>query len=319
MFRKSLNRAVLRVRVDTETPLLIRASDAGLDPTASDLTPVRTEHGRHGHTVYIPGSSFKGVLRAAAEASVRGVRLGPPSTLAPVQGACDDPLQRDASCGGRADQGQRRQGRREPAEIHAAHCLACRLFGSLAMRGRAAVRDLFPWDPDASSDEHTPTGGNRQRANQLEQRFGVSIDRITGSVRHGPFDQEMVPAGVSFWGEIALQNYQVWQLGLLAQALDAVSFGAAQLGSSKSRGLGSARVAVEALVHEQVATAADRPRGVGTLLDGEEARAYGLLVEGTLPDATAERRGLAARFTVGGDAVAAWLDASRAALGGLLP
>jgi CRISPR-associated RAMP protein (TIGR02581 family) len=314
MFRKSLNRAVLRVRVDTETPLLIRAGDAGLDPTASDLTPVRTEHGRHGHTVYIPGSSFKGVLRAAAEARVRGVRLGPPSTPAPVQGACD-PLSVGTRCGG-----QRRRERRETAELHAEHCLACRLFGSLAVRGRAAVRDLFPWDPDASSDEHTPTGGNRQRANQLEQRFGVSIDRITGSARPGGlFDQEMVPAGVSFWGEIALQNYQVWQLGLLAQALDAVSFGAAQLGSSKSRGLGSARVTVEVLVHEQVATAADRPRGAGALLDGEEARAYGLLVEGTLPDATAERRGLAARFTVGGAAVAAWLDAGRAALGGLLP
>jgi CRISPR-associated protein Csm3 len=318
MFRKSLNRAVLRVRVDTETPLLIRAGDAGLDPAASDLTPVRTEHGRHGQTVYIPGSSLKGVLRAAAEASVRGVTVAPSSiTPAPVPGACDDPLEPRTSCGGQ----NRPRGRERPAPaaIHAAHCLACRLFGSVAMRGRAAVRDLFPWDLDATADDHAPTGANRRRANEREQRFGVSIDRITGSVRHGPFDQELVPAGVSFWGEIALQNYQVWQLGLLAQAFDAVNFGAAQLGSSKSRGLGSARVAVEVLVHEQVTTAADRPCGVGALLDADESRVYGLLAEGALPDATAERRGLAARFTVRGDAVASWLDAGRAALGGLLP
>lgn len=32
MFRKSYNRAVLRLRLKTQTPLLIRAGDAGLDP-----------------------------------------------------------------------------------------------------------------------------------------------------------------------------------------------------------------------------------------------------------------------------------------------
>src|SRR5262249_12407642 len=75
MYRRSYNRAVLRVRITTVTPLRIGAGDVGLDPSATDLTCVRTRHAAHGTTVYIPGSSFKGVVRATAEAAIRGQRL----------------------------------------------------------------------------------------------------------------------------------------------------------------------------------------------------------------------------------------------------
>ncbi|ACY18069.1 RAMP superfamily CRISPR-associated protein [Haliangium ochraceum] len=315
MFRKSLNRAVLRIRVTTETPLLIRAGDSGLDAAASDLSPVRTEHGSRGLTVYIPGSSLKGVLRAAAEASIRGMEFARSSGNQYVDGACADPLDNKGPCAS-ANGKKRDRSKPSSAEVYAAQCMACRLFGSLSVRGRAAVRDLFPWDAEKPADSEDNFG----KANTLEQRYGVSIDRVKGSVRHGPFDQELVPAGVSFWGEIALQNYQVWQLGLLVQAFDAVNFGAAQLGSSKSRGLGAARIEVVSLVHEQSARAADhRPRGLGTLLDDDERNAYGLLVESTLPDASAELRGLSQRFEAHGVEIAPWLAAGRDALKGLRP
>lgn len=317
MFRKSLNRAVLRIRIETVTPLLIRAGDAGLDPTAADLTPVRTRHGLHGETVYIPGSSCKGVLRAAAEAGVRGQRFG----AGAVAGACEDPLEhKGKSCSGSAT--KRRSEGAGTDEVHGMHCLACRLFGSLAMKGRASVRDLFPWAPEAEGSgagDSAPGGDNRLRANALELRHGVAIDRIVGSVRHGPFDQELVPAGVWFWGEIALENYQVWQLGLLAQAFDAIDLGMAQLGSSKSRGLGAARLAVTSLVHEQVAFGPDAPCGVGDLLSQAERDGYGLLVEVPLPRVAGVRRGLAWRFELGASEAASWLDAGRRALGGLVP
>lgn len=305
MFKKSYNRAVLRVRIDTVTPLLIRASDSGLDPTAADLTCVRTRHARYGTTVYIPGSSLKGGLRAAAEASVRGrtFRDG-------VQGACD-PLDHDTSCGRVVDRNQ------STTETHRRHCLACRVFGSLAMKGRASPRDLFPWDETASG-QNGPGGDNQRRANRLEMRHGVAIDRIAGSVRHGPFEQEMVPAGVSFWGEIALENYQGWQLGLLAQAFGEINDGFAQLGSTKSRGLGVAKLEVESILHEQV-TGRGRPAGVGVLVpDEREGRDYGLLPDGELLEAPREARGLADRFTVkGADAARPWLDTGLAALGRL--
>ncbi len=311
-FRKSLNRAVLRIRIDTVTPLLIRAGDAGLDPTAADLTPVRTHHGQHGSTVYIPGASLKGVLRAAAEAGARGQRFGA------VDGACQDPLARDAtSCSGSVAR-RKKEGASTP-EIHRLHCLACRLFGSLAMKGRASVRDLLPWSQGADAGDDAPGGANQTRANQLELRHGVAIDRILGSARRQAlFEQELVPAGVSFWGEIALENYQVWQLGLLAQACDEMNYGMAQLGSSKSRGLGAARIAVESIVHEQVALAGDAPLGVGALTTAEELGSYGLLPEHPLPALAGHPRGLAKRFEVPAAQADDWLAAGRRALEGLV-
>ena len=313
MFRKSYNRAVLRIRIDTVTPLRIGAGDVGLDPSGADLTCVRTRHASHGTTVYIPGSSLKGVIRAAAEAAIRGSKLA-----GGILGACDDPLDhndrhKDRSCGA----AYQNDARTPTHTIHKAHCLACRLFGSQAIKGRASVRDLFPWSDDApAGDRLGPGGDNQISANRLELRHGVSIDRILGSVKNGPFDQELVPAGVAFFGDIALENYQVWQLGLLAEAFDQLNTGIAQLGSSKSRGLGVATVTVERIIHEQ-AGRRPQPCGVSQLASSDECTAYGLIADTALPAADGVARGLAMRFDVR-DGAAAWLAAGHTALGALL-
>lgn len=316
MFEKSYNRAVVRLRIETVTPLLIRAGDAGLDPTAAELSCVRTRHAKRGSTVYIPGSSLKGVLRSAAEAAVRGRRFaakaGDPPT---IHGACD-PLSQDASCAGSVNRERRSRGRgQEPssAEVHRLHCLACRLFGSLAMKGRASVRDLFPWDERGS--EEGASDENARRANTLERRHGVSINRMSGSVDNGPWEQEMVPAGVAFWGEIALENYQAWQLGFLAQAFDEVNEGFAQLGSTKSRGLGVATIEILSILHEQKASSAGKPAGVGQLASNTEVAAYGLLPERALPACDPKPHGLAQRFAVmGAESTGAWAKAGLDAL-----
>lgn len=313
MFRRSMNRAVIRLRIDTVAPLLIKAGDPGLDPTVADLSCVRTHHAGYGMpTVYIPGSSLKGVMRSAIESSLRGRKWSGVER----GGACN-PLDWSESCGTkvrpgderRADSGMRRI---DTAAVHKDHCLACRLFGSTTLKGRAAIRDLFPWSRATATltDEQRAFA---ERANKTEMRHGVAINRLTGSVQHGPFEQEMVPSGVSFWGDIALENYQVWQLGVLAQAMDEINDGFAQLGSAKSRGLGVAKVAVEELTHEQPQGEA-RPMGVGKLLDGAEAQRYGLLPESDLPQATGVSHGLVQRFEVDADAARRWLDAGLAAL-----
>lgn len=294
MYKHSFNRAILQVRIDTVTPLLIKAGDSGLDPTAANLACVRTRHAVRGPTVYIPGSSLKGVVRSTAEAAVRGRRYGE------VDGACD-PLA-NSSC-------HKRDKDETPPAIHRRLCLACRAFGSQLVRGRIGVRDQFPWREDGDDD------ANHVAANHVELRHGVAIDRVTGSVKHGPFDQELVPAGVSFWGEVALENYQVWQLGLLLQALEDITAGFAQLGSSKSRGLGVAHVHVTKILHEQPVRAGDVPRGAGDIADAAARRDYGLLQEAVLPQTRGERRGLHWRFAAADPAgVDAWSAAARAAL-----
>lgn len=306
MFQKSINRAVLSLRIETVSPLLIKAGDAGLDPVAPDLACVRTNHAKHGRTVYIPGSSLKGVIRSAVEASLR--------TLSPVLGtAACNPLD-NASCGGQlGPELRRKDGNNRPstADIHRRHCLACRLFGSTVLKGRASFRDLFPWSPS----DPLPAQTTLRKANETETRHGVSINRLTGAVQHGPFDLEVVPVGVSFWGEIALENYQTWQLGLLVASLDDLTAGAVQLGSSKSRGLGFVAASFERILHEQPKSGDDAPKGVGALLPEDERKSYGLLAEGSLPSSEAgDIRGLVRRYTVEGDHVAAWLTAATASL-----
>jgi len=308
MFKQSYNRAVLRIRLETVTPLLIKAGDAGLDPTAAELTCVRTRHAMHGTTVYIPGSSLKGVIRAAAEATVRGQTFSRDGSA--VIGACN-PLEHATSCGRFAGK------QMTSTDVHKNQCLACRVFGSLALKGRSSVRDLFPWNEKGVSST-LPGAENHRRANQVEIRHGVAIDRVVGSVRHGPFDQELVPAGISFWGEIALENYQVWQLGLLVQGLDEITDGFAQLGSSKSRGLGVARVEVESILHEQPVRAGNRPMGAGAMVSQDEQSAYGMFRDSELPPTMGELRGLAYRFTATDPGlVRDWLGAGRNGLGGL--
>lgn len=310
MFRRSYNRALLRIKITTAAPLLIRAGETGLSPTAVDLSCVRTNHGVYGRTVYVPGSSLKGVMRQAAEAAVRDKKYQNNA----VKGSCD-PLDHEASCWGSIKNRRREM---STAQIYASLCLACRTFGSLALKGRASVRDLFPWD-DSSPRDLTATEENRLRANRVEVRHGVAINRVTGSVEHGPFDQEIVPAGISFWGEIALENYQMWQLGFVVQAVDELNMGFARLGSSTTRGMGEVRAAVETIVHEQANGHISRPAGVGDLAEKREVEEYKLFPESELGVNDASReRGLAKRFEISGEAsVAVWSERALKALGAL--
>jgi len=181
------------------------------------------------------------------------------------------------------------------------------------MKGRISIRDLFPW-PGDGRELDVEQRRNAAKANALEGRHGVAIDRIMGSVKIGPFDLEMVPAGVAFFGEIALENFQAWQLGMLASALDEFRQGFAQLGSTKSRGLGVVRPTIERIVYEQTAQAGEVPKGIG-LLDSEAAlRQYALKKDRDLPSAVGEVRGLSRRFVIEGESADKWLDSAITAM-----
>lgn len=310
MFAQRDNSLVLHLRIETVTPLLIRAGEGSID-AGPDLACVRTRHAGLGdRTVYIPGSSLKGVIRSAAEAFLRsdgGRWHNHP-------GACN-PLG-DQSCSSRikpfGDRGRQSQ-RMDSAQVHAQHCLACRLFGSTSLKSRTAVRDLFPWQPDAS-----PADRARQAAtaNRTEVRNGVAIDRLTGGAHGGAlYDLEVVPAGVRFYGDIALINYQAWQVGALYQALEEINDGLAQLGSTKSRGLGMARVEVTRLLGEQP-LGHGTPQAIGHLR--REHGPYGLLPERVLGTAPLQVHGLRDRFDLTDPAtIRTWLATGFEALAAL--
>ncbi|MCA9701964.1 MAG: hypothetical protein KC431_30865, partial [Myxococcales bacterium] len=126
---------MLRLCLETVTPLAIRAGETGLDPTRSDLCCVRTQHHRHGSTVYIPGSSLKGVLRSTAEAHLRGHD---------GYWACD-PLDLGSKSRDKSrDKGPCKREQDDRAKTYQVNCHACRTFGSVSIRGRCSPRDLFP-------------------------------------------------------------------------------------------------------------------------------------------------------------------------------
>jgi len=254
MLKLTINRVRIDLRIEPVTPLLIKTGDKGaalLHPERPDLMFVRTGP-RDAETVYLPGSSIKGVVRSAAERILRTVGADACDPL-DHQGRC----QREAS--NKGDEIARRGSHEEhpQAAVYAMLCTACRTFGSQALAGRVSFSDAYP--PEAE----------RARANATERRSGVSIDRKTGGPARGKlFDMELVTRG-AFDTSIHLANVELWQLALLGIVLHDIETGFVRFGSAKSRGLGHVRIAPRGAIFEQVdpAHATTVPSGVGALRD----------------------------------------------------
>lgn len=218
MFKQSLNEAILDLAIRPAGPILIKSGETGgLDPTHPDMEFIRAIG-----QVFIPGSSLKGVARAHAERIARALQPGPPRD---GRGACD-PLKRNEACGDRLE-----RERLESHQKYARSCATCRLFGSTIVAGRARFADALPVAEAPEADRL-----------MIEERNGVAIDRVYGSVAVGPFNYEVVTRGV-FTTRIMMRNITLPQLALLGLALRDLGEGRVGLGFGKSRGLG--RVTLE--------------------------------------------------------------------------
>lgn len=265
MLKLVVNRARIDLRIEPVTPLLIKSGDKGAamsHPERPDLMFVRTGFGES-ETVYIPGSSLKGVVRSSAERILRTVG----------QRACD-PLNQRNDCHKKASElGDEIARTREKVEaphplavVHEMLCFACRTFGSQASAGRIAFADAYP-----PTDE-------RLRANATERRNGVSIDRQTGGPSRGKlFEMEIVTGG-AFDTSIAMTNVELWQVGLIGIVLRDVEAGFVRLGSAKTRGLGHVRVVPRVVMFEQTdpGRKAAAPAGVAALRN-DLAKPYGFV------------------------------------------
>lgn len=253
MHKLTINRARIDLRFSPATPLLVKTGDKGaqlLHPERPDLMCVRTDHRALGETVYVPGSSLKGVVRSAAERVLRSLEL-----------PCCDPMDHRSRCHdaaskeGDAIARKGREGVEHPmAAVHRMLCLACRTFGSQAMASRVSFSDAYP------------TPATAERANRTETRNGVSIDRGTGGPARGKLFEMEVVVGGDFETSIHLANYELWQLGLVAVVLGDLDDGFIRLGSAKSRGLGRVTVDVTGLVADQIGRRGALV-GVGALRD----------------------------------------------------
>jgi CRISPR/Cas system CSM-associated protein Csm3 (group 7 of RAMP superfamily) len=213
MHKRRLNELTLTLTIAPDGPILIKSGqEAGADPTLPQMSFVRTRHPKtSARTIYLPGSSLKGVIRSHSERIIRTV-------FGDDADKCCDPLSRHQSCG------VRHKNIQDTAEQYKALCLACKIFGHMVNAGHLLTADAYPEQPINGSPA-------------LEIRNNVAIDRLSGGVAVGPFDMEVAIQG-AFETQLKLINFELWQVGLVALALRDLAEGRLPIGFAKSRGLG---------------------------------------------------------------------------------
>ena len=211
MHKRMVNQAKIKITISPVGPLLIKASDQGADPTKPDMEFVETYYAGD-RSVYLPGSSLKGAIRAHCERIVR--------TVGGKVSACY-PEKRDSRC--------RNLEEENSATLYKRTCTICKIFGSTNISARANITDAYPVDPSEI---------------KLEERNGVAIDRIFGSAVPGAlFNFQVLTAG-TFTTTINLKNFTTVQLALIALAIRDFDEQRIGIGFAKSRGLGQVNMKV---------------------------------------------------------------------------
>ncbi len=249
MHKTRYNALSLTFHLSPRGPLLIKAGGISADPTLPDMQFVRTFHPQKGETLYIPGSSLKGVVRGFVEKALRTI-----DDNTSWRWACATFPDEDGSCA-------KRLGKEEnSALIYKRSCGACRIFGHTRLKGRASFTDLLPVDEV-----------------KTEIRYGVAISRLSHAVAHGPFEMEVAVSG-TFEGQLVLENFEIWQLGLLALALESMNQGLIKVGFGKNRGFGEVAVTVQEACLDEITSGAEATvwRGLAAFVNEEERGRYGL-------------------------------------------
>ncbi|MBD2603863.1 CRISPR-associated protein [Scytonema hofmannii FACHB-248] len=224
MHKRFVNHCTIDITIIPDGPILIKSGREGADPTKPQMEFVETFHNGI-PTIYLPGSSLKGAIRAHAERIVRTV--GHPEYEKPSDPKliwANNPLDTDKYDylyeNPQAEQGLKKK---LPAPaIYKESSFTDQIFGNIAIASRFRIEDAYP-------DTSVPV--------KIEERNGVAIDRVFGSVAHGPFDYQVCTGG-AFKTKIHLKNFSLAQLGLIALVMRDLNAGWFGIGFAKSRGLG---------------------------------------------------------------------------------
>jgi CRISPR-associated RAMP protein (TIGR02581 family) len=180
---------------------------------------------------FIPGASFKGVLRSLLESLVRG--LG--ETLHQQRQLACMVLTSDERCipNETMEAWRKDKQRNSPTSlallVDQNSCLLCQTFGSPWLASHVAVRDLLV-DPGLWYG-------------QFEVRQGVAIARDTETAANSfLYDFEVVPRETRFALTIECDNLAEWQKALIWLGLQRFMSGDIAIGGGRSRGLGRVKL-----------------------------------------------------------------------------
>lgn len=265
MHKRYLNYCTLEITLKPDNPLLIKSGEEGADPTKPDMEFLETFH-KGKRTIYLPGSSLKGAIRAHCERIVRSIG-DDKKPQNDDQLWANDPVNDNYN--------YLEEVKSDPKARYKKSSFTDQMFGNTYIASRIRIEDGYPI-------ETTPI--------KLEERNGVAIDRVFGSVAVGPFNYQVCTQG-EFKAKIHLKNFTLSQLALIGLTLRDLDQGWFNLGFGKSRGLGSVKVDLQkALVTYPSCVIKDNQicflgqsqgweynqlLGVGEFLDSDECEQYG--------------------------------------------
>ncbi len=249
MFKTTHNMMKCIVRITPRTPLLVAAGKT-MDVTRPDIEFIRINTAQ-GETVYVPGSSLKGVLRGGMEALLtERENLEPPVCLTSETMCHDNKAHKEKKVNNKLP--------------YKHHCAVCRLFGSGDMAARLEISDVFPYKLDDPADD------KRDKIQKIKglmsTRSGIKIDRKTGKTKPGALFQYEILGGGQLFAEFTFTNYELHQPGLLFSLLDLSAQGFLRYGHSKSRGLGVLDFHVDSVTVIQTGKTDPKTlKGIGTV------------------------------------------------------
>jgi CRISPR-associated RAMP protein (TIGR02581 family) len=219
MHKRYLNHCTIEFTLKPESPLLIKSGKEGADPTKPDMEFVETYY-QGKRTIYLPGSSLKGAIRAHSERIVRTIGdETPPENDKQIW--ANDPINDDYE--------YLEKVKKDSKAVYKKSSFTDQMFGNTYVASRVRVEDAYPVE---GSPIH------------IEERNGVAIDRVFGSVAVGPFNYQVCTTG-DFKAKIHLKNFTLAQLGLIGLVLRDLDEGWFNLGFAKSRGLGGVSVQLD--------------------------------------------------------------------------
>lgn len=257
MHKTRYNTLSLALHISPKGPLLIKAGGISTNPSLPDMQFVRTYHPQKGEILYLPGSSVKGVVRGFVEKVLRTAGNSTSwrsacTTFPDLPDSCAKKLQREENS----------------AVVYRESCGACRIFGHTRLKGRVSFTDLLPLGEV-----------------KTETRYGVAISRLSHAVAHGPFEMEVAVSG-TFEGHLVLENFELWQLGLLALALESMNQGLVKIGFGKNRGFGVITLLVQGVRLDEIAPVENPTiwRGLAAFVSEADRENYGLSGPAILAD-----------------------------------
>lgn len=264
MFKTIYNTMKMKVKLTPQTPLLVSAGKS-FDVTRPDMQFFRINT-PYGETIYIPGSSIKGVLRAGAEALLsEHHKFSPPVCFASGD-MCHESNRRKKRDG-------KNTGNLPDKTPYSKHCPVCRLFGSGDLASRIEIADVFPFEFGDPTEVKTKKIDKISRL--MTSRTGIKIERNTGKTVPGALFEYEVLGGGDLFCQITITNYQLYQPALLLALFKLSTDGFLRFGHSKSRGLGVVDFSIQSVEILQTKTLGQKTiKGIGSLENRNDLGLY---------------------------------------------